>query len=292
MLVWIASYPRSGNTWLRLLLKTLLAKDDWELDAGPLRFAPIASDRYFIETYSGFWTSDLTAAELRTVRRTAHQRLADLASDRPLFVKVHDRFLEPGEQRSIFAPKADYRVIYIVRDPGDVAVSLAAYLGVDHDRAVAILCDQGFSFATAALARGRTQVAYPLGAWSGHVSGWLAAGTQRLRLIRYERLLADTHGELAGLCRWLGLALDDAAIARAVERMRFDRLQASEDRQGFAEAPGYASGRFFRRGRAGEGRHLLSPRQLERIDADCGPVMADLGYAPMQPTSSATEGSE
>jgi hypothetical protein len=62
-----------------------------------------------------------------------------------------------------------------------------------------------------------------------------------------------------------------------VDAVRFDRLRAAEDQDGFVERqPGMD--RFFRRGIAGGWRDSLSPEQIARIESDHGTMMRRLGY--------------
>jgi hypothetical protein len=72
-------------------------------------------------------------------------------------------------------------------------------------------------------------------------------------------------------------SVDEEAVARAVERSRFEILRRQEAEEGFGERPPRASV-FFRSGRAGEGRKVLTPAQVDRIRDEHGSVMSRFGY--------------
>lgn len=294
MITWIASYPRSGNTWLRMLLKSML-DPDWSIDRMSIALAPNAGDRAFIEKHSGFMTADLSDGEIAAVRQAVHATIASL-SDRPFFVKVHDNYYlsavadghanlsatadsAQDNANTLFAPRPGDRVLYVVRNPADVAVSLAAFVGEPHDRIVSLMCNEQARWDDLTPSARHDQVSYRLGSWASHVSGWVQGGMRDQCLcLRYEDMIADAGAVLRRVADWLALPVDPAAIDRAVTRTAFSRLHAHEQRHGFAEAsPGAA---FFRSGPAGAGHDGLSREHLVRIADASADVMCRLGYQP------------
>ena len=63
-IVWLASYPKSGNTWFRVFLSNLLSKANQPVDINNLFAAPIASNRQLFDEATGLSSSDLTADEM------------------------------------------------------------------------------------------------------------------------------------------------------------------------------------------------------------------------------------
>lgn len=283
MLIWLASYPRSGNTWLRLMLHDILTGGQSRPGgrAAGNGFAPIVSSRSFIERQTDVQTSDLNDRELHACRRAAHDIAAGKAAA-PFFVKVHDNHQPVGAgEDGLFSPAAGSLAIYLLRDPADVAVSLAGFAGIDLPRAVDILCDDHASRSHITRQPHHDQVAYHLGRWSNHVSGWLSRPSDQVLRIRYEDLHRDPAGQLRIVIGRLGLNVSQARIEAAVERTRFDHLSRQERRHGFNEAP---AGRiFFRGGRIGDGRRLLSDADFARLVAANGAVMTAQGYAVRRP---------
>ena len=116
----------------------------------------------------------------------------------------------------------------------------------------------------------------PLLTWSGHAASWLEAGLP-LHVARYEDLLAHPRAAFAAIVRFAGLGADAARLARAVDHARFDRLRAQEQACGFRERQPTAPS-FFRAGRAGSWRDVLSPPLVRAIVDAHAPVMERFGY--------------
>jgi aryl sulfotransferase len=274
--VWLASYPKSGSTWVRALLTALLL-DDGEFDLNQLGHGPIASSRGHIEEWSGATTSDLTYAEIAWLRPQADARL-DATLEATRYRKIHDA-LRAGETREpIVDPATTRAAVYIVRDPRDVAVSFAHHAGRTLDWAVGRMADPAgtFSRTTKSL---DPQVPQRLGTWSEHVRGWIGHDLFPVVTVRYEDLHADPEDQLARIAEAGGLEVDNADLAAAVAAAAFARLRAKEAASGFRERA-HRDREFFRRGIAGGWRDELPAELAARIEADHGEVMARLGYLP------------
>ena len=111
------------------------------------------------------------------------------------------------------------------------------------------------------------------------MSSWTRRPHPAIRVMRYEDMLADSLASFAALARHLRLDATSAQIALAVDRSSFDSLQDEEERVGFKERPQQAE-RFFREGRIGQWREVLTPQQIDRIVADHREQMARFGYWP------------
>jgi hypothetical protein len=272
--VWLASYPKSGNTWVRALLTALLLEDR-ELDINRLGHGPIASARGHLEHYLGLVSSDLTRAEIAALRP-----LADLALNDELqhtrYRKIHDALFSAVNAQPIVAPQATLGAVYIVRDPRDVAVSFAHHFGRDAAWAVERMCDRRSS-GERTVKRIGPQVHQHLGSWSEHVRGWTEQRLFPVIVVRYEDLHADTTRQLAHITRLGGLDVSAQAIAAAVRAARFEHLREQETRDGFRER---AAGerQFFRRGQIGAWRDELPAELADRIVQDHGMVMRRFGY--------------
>lgn len=267
-IVWVASYPKSGNTWTRCLIASLLS-DGAEPDIDALQsIVPHPVRFQFIENGLDIDAGELLPDELVKTRIMLHYNRAK--TERHLF-KIHDHYAA-----SLFPPEVTAGTIYIVRDPRDVAPSFADHVEKTLDDAIKI-----FDSRRAILARqgSALQPAVPqhLGRWSDHVASWLDHGPRPLLLLRYEDMLRDTIGETRRLARFLSLPDDEATIGRAVQACRFDRLRQREAETDFVERLPHME-RFFRQGEAGAWRRMLTPEQAARIVAAHGPMMERLGY--------------
>ena len=274
-IVWLASYPKSGNTWLRTLLTNYL--DGGEEPASINRLVGRADVilREEFDERIGLPSADLDPEQILHYRSLLHEQMgAELP--RPSFQKVHDACLRTREGALLFPPDATHGAVYLVRNPLDVAVSYANHWNWPIARAVAELCRP-----EAALSRHSRGIHYvlpqPLLTWSGHVESWLEQGELRMHVARYEDLLSDPEAVFGAILRFIGPEPDSGRVARAVEHSRFDRLRDQEERFGFDEKP-RTCGSFFRAGRAGCWRGALSREQVRTLTGAHAGVMERFGY--------------
>ncbi len=283
-LVWLASYPKSGNTWFRMILANLSADaQPADINNPPAR-GGIASGRREFEDATLLDSGLLTHDEADCLRPRAYEAMArddwagagEAAGPHPRFVKAHDAYLTTPLGEPMFAAAAG--VILIVRDPRDVAPSVANHFHKRIDAAIRMM-----SAPKTALCKGvdgqRNQMRQRLLDWSGHCASWLDQTDVPVRLVRYEDLAADPVAVFGAAMAFAGYVAAEADIVRAVDFARFERLQAQERAQGFKEwRPRAAGDLFFRRGAVGGWRTELTPEQARRIEAAHGPMMTRLGY--------------
>lgn len=288
--IWLASYPKSGNTWLRMLIANLLPKDDLPVDINDLpRHGGIASARGPFDRLSLIDSGLLTHDEADCLRPRIYEELARGAEDDEYdlpeaalsvrFVKAHDAYtLTPlGEPLLAGARGADGAIV-IVRDPRDVAASLANHNRTSIDDAIVFMNDKNAGFCTQTI-RQHSQLRQKLPGWSGHIASWLDQMDIPIHLIRYEDLRADTVGRLSRALAFAGRAATEQEVRRAVTFADFEQLRQQELEKGFRESHDPQSGgRFFRRGAAGGWRDELSAEQITLIESEHAPMMLRLGY--------------
>ncbi|MBF0394216.1 MAG: sulfotransferase domain-containing protein [Alphaproteobacteria bacterium] len=269
---WITSFPKSGNTWIRMAL--------WALSHGrPLDFdkftnwIPMAARRVVFDEVLAVESADLTVEQVETLRPRLFEALACDAPE-PLLRKVHEAWVLTPAGEPLFPSSVTLGAIYIVRDPRDVAVAVAHHFGMPFDAAIDFLASPDSRVGPSLP---RRYLPYRMLNWGQHVEGWLDAPSLRVLLVRYEDMLADAPAALGHVAAFLGWDTNSDAIGRAAEATRFERLRAEEERGGFREKPP-GMGRFFRRGQAGGWRDTLTPEQAARIERNHGTVMARLGY--------------
>lgn len=265
---WIASYPKSGNTWVRCLIASLQSGGAPVRLAGLGDAAPNSAARAWLEACIEVDSADMLASELDAMRAQAHR---EEGGRRLRFLKVHDRY-DP----QLFPADVTLGTVHIVRDPRDVAPSWADHMGVDVDTAIARMGDDALVMSRSVYSF-RPQAPQRFGSWSGHARSWLDDAPGPRLLLRYEALLADPLGEAARLARFLGLPAEADCVARAVDACDFEALRGIEEREGFAERQ-KGQQRFFRQGRSGAWRGVLQPEQAGRIVADHRAMMSRLGY--------------
>lgn len=289
--VWLASYPKSGNTWLRMLIANLSAKDGAPVDINDLpERSGIASARgpfdYLLLIDSGLLSHDETDALRPLVYEELARGAEDDAYDNPeaappvRFMKVHDAYtLTPNGEPLLAGRKGADGAIVIVRDPRDVAPSLANHNGSSIDDAITFMNDKAAAFC-ARRNRQPNQLRQQLAGWSGHIATWLDQTDIPVHLIRYEDLKADPVAMLRRALQFAERAATDEEIRRAAAFADFAQLRSQELEKGFREGPRpQQGGNFFRRGEAGGWRGELTAEQVQRIESEHAAMMLRLGYA-------------
>jgi hypothetical protein len=272
-LVWIASYPKSGSTWLRAFLHNYIREPDAPYpinslmdlstgESGALRYRahdPRPPSRYSI-------------ADVQRMRPLVHRELM-AAHPGLVFVKTHNASLVV-EGVPLVTPDVTAGAIYIVRDPRDIAISFSHHLGRSIDDTIAFMADP-----EAATGGTDDKIYERLSAWSIHVHFWTRRPSPQLHVVRYEDMVAAPEAAFGAVVRFLGQ--EETApdrLARAVRFSAFDILRRQEQVTPFIEQPKVAATAFFRVGKAGQWRELLSKGQRARIERDHGAVMRRFGY--------------
>jgi len=285
--IWLASYPKSGNTWFRMLVANLSAKDGEPADINNLaERGAIASAREPFDRLLLVDSGLLTHDEIDCLRPSLYEALArdDHDSDDdpgdflPVrFVKVHDAYTLTPKGEPLLARGAEGAVV-MVRDPRDIAPSLANHLAATIDQAVTFLNDPRAVF-SGRRRRQDPQLRQKLLGWSGHIASWLEQRDIPVHLVRYEDMAADTAGVLRRALAFAELPATDEAIERAARLADFTQLRQQEQDKGFREAPHPGHGKiFFRRGEVGGWRDELTAQQVARIESAHAPMMRRLGY--------------
>ena len=254
-LVWLASYPKSGNTWAR--------------------FAIMPTNRRLFDEWLEVEAGNLTHEELALLRPALHDAMA-AGHDSPQLLKVHDRWHCTAAGRPVFDQSHTLGAIYIVRDPRDVVISWARFTSHSIDWAIDNLADHESGLN---VNRGRiaANIGQWLGNWSMHVTSWLDESGLSPLVIRYEDMHTDLALVLSRIANYLGRPAAPEAVAGAVIASQFERLAKQERQHGFAEIPDTAS-KFFVSGRAGGWRDILTPEQAARVERDHETVMRRFGY--------------
>jgi hypothetical protein len=268
-LTWIASYPKSGNTWVRALLLNYLAPAGATVPLNDFKAIPIAAARPLFDQALGGESDLLLPHEIPALRNAWYDRVAHRQPGH--FFKVHDQY-DP----QLFTPANSSLVLYIIRNPWDVAVSYAAHGGRSVAETISILADETY-VASRSITERKPQLPQFYGSWSGHVASWADQTAIPVHITRYEDLLASPCPTFAALLQACGYSIDEARLHTAIEACSFQRLRAQEDAGGFDEKPAKAA-KFFRQGRAGAWRDVLTPDQSAQIAHRHAATIARFGY--------------
>jgi len=273
-ILYLASYPRSGNTFARVLLGNYAA------ETGPFDLNKL-EDAIPADTSEFLWQGvpDYAHQEISARNNWTHRRqvIAEYRRQSPSLpfraLKTHTANLAAFGAPA-FDLRPEDRVVYLARHPLDVALSNADYNDHDIGTAIDLMCRPGTCLGGPTLGSVEAR-----GSWPEHVAGWMCTTACPVLLVRYEDLVANTAEMLRRIVDFSGLAVEEERIARAVDFSGFSRLQSQERATGFKEAPAKTrSGRFFREGRSNQWRTGMPREQALRLADYCAETMARLGY--------------
>jgi hypothetical protein len=273
-IIWLASYPKSGNTWLRVFLHNLLRNPPAGYDIN--RIADFCASDFSVVWYLPTdWVpgNNWTEEQVGRARRKGHEAITKISPD-SVFVKTHNA-LTVDRFGPLITLELTAGAIYIVRNPLDVVISYSHHLGETVDWTIGVLNDS-----TAETSKTPMQVPQPLRSWSEHVASWTARPHPGLHVIRYEDMLSEPERTFGGVAAFLGVRPPRERLLRAIKRSGFQQLQEREEVHGFRERTEHQK-RFFREGRAGQWRDVLTQAQIDRVVQAHRPTMQRFGYFPL-----------
>jgi aryl sulfotransferase len=270
--VWLASYPKSGNTWVRVFLTNYRTEtgQDWAWN-GQLRGTSLHLERHGFDEEMGLTSADIPADALDGFRRNYHAIFARKFGE-TAFGKVHEAYASVKDGQPMFPGGEGIKAVYLIRDPRDIAPSYAHHEGCSIDQIIDRMADK-----TARMKYIETSFGEYLGSWSAHVSGWLDQTELPTLVLRYEDLIADPEKHFLRLIEFSGLPVDHNKLRLAIEASDFETLKSAESEQGYADKPAAAAS-FFRKGSAESWKEDLSARQAQKIAVDHGEMMQRFGY--------------
>lgn len=271
---WLASYPKSGNTWMRAFLWNYLrdsnapgSLDDLRAfavsESHPARYRPFAP---------GGEPASLSHEQLAMLRTRVHTAMAESTSG-ILFAKAHN-FLGSFAGHPLYHTPVTAGAIYMVRNPLDVVISMADHFGLTIDDAIDFMANEDTAGPTDHVA-----VAEFYASWSSHVASWTRQAHPNVLVLRYEDMLDKPHKTFRAVLELLNRPHDKQRFNQALARSSFKELRKQEDMQGFAERS-HHSQRFFRSGHKDQWRTVLTRAQVMRIIERHEEQMSRFDYVP------------
>lgn len=279
-LYWLSSYPKSGNTWMRLFIANLSGEEDGAIDINEVHTGTIASSRGWIDEVLGFDIGVLSHNEIDKLRPEVYRWSAEHAETLE-YHKIHDAYTTLADGRNLIPPEAIRGALYLLRNPLDVAISFAHHSNCSIDKAIDNMSNPEFAFC-GGNKRLYNQLRQWLLSWSEHVLSWVdAEHIKRLLILRYEDMINDPLSTFTQAASFLELSGDKNSINKALEHCAIEKLQKQEREKGFKEKMA-KSKNFFRKGKVGDWQNTLSDKQIMRIVSDHFEVMQRFGYLDSQ----------
>lgn len=271
-IVWLASYPKSGNTWVRLFMDAYFLG---ELDINEIVTSTgddVAKRYIFDDFMRDLWRAPVDIQQLvrgASLLRSVNVYQDTLHGEIPLFIKSHAANVVANGVELLPAALTK-ATIYIVRDPRDVLPSFCNHMGADIDDGL-----KKFTNKYQLLAATEVRVADYISDWGSHVESFLAAADHNVMLVHYEDLRAEPVAVFSAILQHAGVEPELERVEKAVELTKLSRLKKQEAELGFKEASAKAKDPFFHTGEIGKAIPAGIKSGIERAFRK---TMAKVGY--------------
>ena len=282
MIVWLTSYPKSGNTWIRSFLCSYffldLKKDSFNFNI--LKNIPSFPNKNL------FLSHGINLKSFEDVAKSWLSIQKKINSNNKInFLKTHHSYTTLNNYH--FTDKNNtLGAIYLVRDPRDVVVSYSKHFNISFDESIKSITNKNLINWTGFPKKNHYRVL--VGSWDIHYRSWKALGVPSL-VIKYETLLKETRKTINQIAEFFvqnyGFEFKNSEmkINNILETTSFELLQANEKKLGFIESPNLHSKKkstdyFFRKGVGGQWEKELTRAQLKKIEDSFEATMKELGY--------------
>jgi aryl sulfotransferase len=191
---------------------------------------PSASSRELVDSIIGISSAELGNEEIAALR----PRIYDFASTRVkagkrLFLKTHDAYGPVSDEIAVpVLGRSIDRILYLIRDPREVAPSLSRHLGLSIDEAIAVMADPAYRLSEYPWRPGK-HIGHLISSWSGHVKSWVGRSEgPPICVTRYEDMVAAPHETFANMMRFLNVTLPVNAVSIGVAATQMSILQRKE----------------------------------------------------------------
>ena len=285
MIIWIASYPKSGNTWVRSLLSAYLYTENGIFNFNLLKKILKFPSKKYLE----FFTKDFSDIKKISEYWIAAQNRINLYNENEsIFLKTHSALCTL--ENNSFTNKANTQaVIYIVRDPRNVITSISNHFSFNIEESYNFMIDNNRMLVADKWGGKNFGIGEMLGSWSQHYKSWQNIKFAPILNIKYENLINDTKNSLITIInflqRFIEVKVDNKKILKTVESCNFENLSKMEKKQGFDEAAYSEKSSkkvdFFHLGEKNNWKNLLNSEMEKKIRTAFDKEMKELKYIDM-----------
>ena len=285
MIIWLASYPKSGNTFLRSLLTSYLLTEDGKFDEKKLKEINQFPNLSLFKNL-GIDTSD----DLQIVKNyiKAQEKINSLDAKKIRFIKTHSSLNDINGYKFTDL-KNTLGVIYVVRDPRSVVRSYANHNQLSLEDATDRLLEFGATIGGIKGSDfGSNQIVTHMGSWSSNYNTWKEfKKINSYLLVKYEDLVSDTRNtflEILNFIYKLGkskLEINNKKLKNTIETTTFESMQKLEKQKGFTESVIDDNGKniqFFKYGYKKNEKNILPQELKKKIETELNVEMNELGY--------------
>ena len=280
MIVWIASYPKSGNTWVRSLLSAYLyTKDGIFSDFDLLKKIHQFPSKNYLEFFLKKFQDIKEVSEYWI----AAQDRINLLNTGTTFLKTHSA-LCTLENNSFTNRNNTCAAIYVVRDPRNLITSFSHHYSMNIDQSYNFIIDKN-KMIMQNDSDNEKGIATILGNWSEHYKSWKNLKIAPVLIIKYEDLIVDTQNSLLKILNFLNkvikIEIDEKKIINTVSTCNFENLSNKEKKEGFSEAAIYKNSKkvnFFYLGKKNNWKNMLDLEIEKKLRESFFKEMKELNY--------------
>ena len=282
MIIWLASYPKSGNTWVRLFLNSLFFSNNGKLDINDIKIGQFPERRYFNNL-----VDDLDDIKKISKNWIIAQNIINL--DKKIkFFKTHHAFCNINNHYFTDVNNT-MAVIYIVRDPRNVITSLLNhYERENYTQVLDFILDENRVIGNSKFKKisyKQSEIITLIGSWKNNYNSWKNF-PKNFYLIKYEDLIKNPFIEFNKLTNFLSdllkIKFDEEKITNAVNSCEFKNLKLIEKNYGFEESIlSEKTGKkidFFNLGPDNNWKKILDNEIRKKIEKNFNKEMKELGY--------------
>lgn len=273
-IVWLSSFPKSGNTWFRCLISALF---EGHIDINKINTDGIFSNRYIFDKYFDVDSRLFTEEEVKLKQAKLYETNAK-CTNQLLWVKVHDAYVKDANKKPIFPKSVTHKVVYLVRNPLDVVASYANHNATTIENSIKNMCNKNGYLAEQVNGLNiNNQFPQLMFDWAGHVNSWLDQKELDVIVVRYEDMKKNALNVFYKVLKRLEFKVNKKQVQEAIDMAAFEKLKKAESSEGFKEKNAKANS-FFRKGQSGGWVNELNEDQAQTIIDHFGDTMTRLGY--------------
>ncbi len=276
MIIWLASYPKSGNTWVKLFLSAYLGNHNtstpFNINKMLIPFSLFPTNN-LIKNFKFDFSNFENIAE-HWIQMQEHLNLSNREN---IFVKTHNAMCTINGNK--FTNKQNsLGAIYLVRDPRDIIISYSSFLKKSYDAVVThLLNSQSFE---KSYINGKQYNFTLTGSWSDNYNSWKNYKVIEVLIIKYEDMISDTQNTFTKIIKYLNkidnVKIDNEKIKNCINITSFKNLRKIEEEKGFIEKG--VGEFFFRKGKVGDWKEKLNQDLVKKIEEKFKKEMQELNY--------------
>ena len=277
MIIWIASYPKSGNTYLRSFISSYFfskkGKFDFNLLLNVLQFPSIK------------FTKKNLNSKLEASQNWIYNQKQFFSGENIHFIKTHNT-LDHYEGNNFTSKNLSLGAIYIVRDPRNLITSMTHHYSLNYDQAYKKLIDQNASLLERSLENDFSNFTF-LGSWSSHYKSWKNSKDFETLFLKYEDLENNKYETFKKIVQFINnlkkkkISINEKKLLNSIKSTNFSNLRNKEENEGFEESVYSKSGekkRFFNLGFNNRWQKILPKNILLKLNNNLQNDLNDLGY--------------